>query len=206
MKKSVRIEGLDCPNCARALEGELNKIDGVNDLKIDFVKSKMTFESEETEKSLQQIISITKQVEPNAKIIAKSENHNAKRDKQLILDIILLILGGIVGCCALFIELPLWAFWTLFVVSALLLGYKTYYKAVVLLFKGVINENLLLTLSVIGATAIGEHMEGLMVIFLYSIGKIFEGLAVDKSRKSIEKLTNMQPEYAVLYENEQEEK
>ena len=206
MKKSVRIEGLDCPNCARALEGELNKIDGVNDLKIDFVKSKMTFESEETEKSLQQIISITKQVEPNAKIIAKSENHNAKRDKQLILDIILLILGGIIGCCALFIELPLWAFWTLFVVSALLLGYKTYYKAVVLLFKGVINENLLLTLSVIGATAIGEHMEGLMVIFLYSIGKVFEGLAVDKSRKSIEKLTNMQPEYAVLYENEQEEK
>ena len=39
MIKKVKIYGLDCPNCARTLENELNKLDSVRELKIDFVKS-----------------------------------------------------------------------------------------------------------------------------------------------------------------------
>ena len=102
--------------------------------------------------------------------------------------------------------MPQWLFWSLFVISALLLGYKTFYKAIVLLFKGTINENLLVTISVVGATAIGENMEGLMVIALYSIGKLLENLAINKSKKSIEELTNFKPEFAVVIDGEQEVK
>ena len=93
-----------------------------------------------------------------------------------------------------------------FVVSALLMGYKTYLKAIVLLFRGTINENLLITLSVIGAAAVGQSMESLMVIGLYSIGKILEGLAVDKSRKSIESIVNLRPEFALVLRNGAEER
>ena len=204
MNNSVGIEGLNCPNCAKALEGELAKIDGVKNLKIDFIHSKITFESENFQDSVNKIIEITKKVEPNATIIVE---HNKKKfNKNLIIDIITLIIGAGIGCCALFVPLPIWAFWVLFVLSALILGYKTYYKAIILLFKGIINENLLLTISVIGASSIGQNMEGLMVIFLYSIGKIFEGLAIDKSRKSIENLTNLQPEYATIIVDGKEEK
>ena len=204
MNNSVGIEGLNCPNCAKALEGELAKIDGVKNLKIDFIHSKITFESENFQDSVNKIIEITKKVEPNATIIVE---HNKKKfNKNLIIDIITLIVGAGIGCCALFVPLPIWAFWVLFVLSALILGYKTYYKAIILLFKGIINENLLLTISVIGASSIGQNMEGLMVIFLYSIGKIFEGLAIDKSRKSIENLTNLQPEYATIIVDGKEEK
>ena len=39
-----------------------------------------------------------------------------------------------------------------------------------------INENLLVTVSCIGAYLVGEHLEGLMVIILYEIGKILGGL------------------------------
>ncbi|MDE6583321.1 MAG: cadmium-translocating P-type ATPase, partial [Clostridia bacterium] len=93
----------------------------------------------------------------------------------------------------------------MYVVSALLLGYKTYYKAIRLLLRGIINENLLVTISVVGATFVSEHMEGLMVIALYSIGKVFESLAVNKSRKSIEKLAKLQPEYAVVLDKDENE-
>ena len=204
MKKSLKITGLDCPNCARALEGQLNKIDGVCNLKIDFLKSEISYECEDEERTISKIVEVTKQVEPEAKIVL---NNRAKRaSKKIILDILFLIVGTALGLWALFAPLPTWGFWVLFVTSALMLGYKTYIKAMLLFTKGVINENLLITLSIIGATAIGEHMEALMVIWLYSIGKIFEGLAVDKSRKSIEKLTNMQPEYAVIIENGNEKR
>ena len=185
MKTTVKIEGLDCPNCAKSLEKLLCDIDSVENASIDFINSKLTYESKQPKLALQKIVQITKQVEPSAKITEGKIGDKTKHRKQsfhLMIDISTLIIGIVFGVCALFLPIPTWAFWVLFVISALLLGYKTYYKALRLLLKGIINENLLITLSVIGATAIGESMEGLMVICLYSIGKIFEGLAIDKSR------------------------
>ena len=197
MKKVVRIEGLDCPNCARALTDSINKLEDVKNASIDFVHSKLSFESTNTDSALERIISLTQQLEPEAKIV-REKKKTRLINKQFYIDLTCLILGTIIGICALFIPMPQVAFWILFVISALLLGYKTYYKAVRLLFKGTINENILLTLSVIGATVLGEHREGLMVICLYSIGKLLESLAVNRSRRSIEDLTDLQPEYANL--------
>jgi len=195
MKKTVKIEGLDCPNCAKALEKEINKLDEVQNANLDFFKSTLTFESEDETRAIDNIIQLVKQIEPNVKIISKSKNKN---NKMLFLDCLFLLLGIGIGLIIFFVSMPKWTFWTLYSISALFLGWKTYYKAITQLFHGIVNENLLVTISVVGASVVSEHMEGLMVIALYSIGKIFEGLAVDKSRKSIEKLARMQPEYAIL--------
>ena len=206
MKKIVKIEGLDCPNCARALEKELNKIDGVDNVEIDFLKSDLSFESKDVDNALCKIVKTTKAIEPDAKIIYDKKTKKNQKNGKLVLDICLLFVGIALGLCVLFIDMPVWLFWTLFVASALLMGYKTYIKAIKLLFKGTVNENLLITISVVGASAIGEYMEGLMVIALYSIGKILEGIAVDRSKKSIEKLTQMQPEYAVVLDGDVEKR
>lgn len=203
MIKKVKIEGLHCPNCAKSLEGQLNGLESVNSVTLDFLKSIITIDSDTMERAIKDIIKLTKQIEPDANIIVESEN---KTNKKFILDLLMLILGIGVGACVLFIDMPTEWFWSLYVFSALILGYKTYYKAIRLLLKGVINENLLVTLSILGASLVGEHMEGLMVIALYSIGKLLEGVAVDKSRKSIEKLTNLQVDYAYVLRDGKEVK
>jgi Cd2+/Zn2+-exporting ATPase len=204
----VKIEGLDCPNCARALEGEINKLSSVKNAKIEFVKSKLIFESNECtdEHALEEIIKLTKKIEPDVKIIAKSGKKDKNVNIKFIFDLILLIFGIAIGFIIFFVQMPTWTFWTLYVLAVLMLGYKTYYKAVTQIFRGVVNENLLLTISVVGASIVGEHMEGLMVIALYSIGKIFESLAVNRSRKSIESLVKMQPEFAVIVTEKGEER
>ena len=69
-------------------------------------------------------------------------------------------------------------------------------KAIKLLMKGRIDENLLVTISCIGAYFTDNIHEGLMVIVLYNIGKILEKIAVNNSRKSIKELMNIKPEYA----------
>ena len=205
MKKVVKIEGLDCPNCARALECEINKLKEVESASIDFVHSKLTYESKDEEKAYDEIVKLTKHIEPKAKISKEKAKYKLV-DKNFVINIIFLILGIASGLVAILVTLPAWAFWTLFVLSALLLGYQTYLKAIKLLFKGNVNENVLITLSVIGAAVIGEYMESLMVICLYSIGKILEGLAVNKSKRSIEELTNLQPDYANLLVDGKEER
>ena len=74
---------------------------------------------------------------------------------------------------------------------------KTAKKAVKQITKTkILDENALITISVIGAFLIGKEMEGAMVILLYEIGKILESKAVNKSRKSISELMNIKPEYA----------
>ncbi|MGN0804041.1 MAG: heavy metal translocating P-type ATPase [Candidatus Coproplasma sp.] len=47
IKKIIKIEGLDCANCARELEEELNALEKVQSATVDFVGSKVIFECEE---------------------------------------------------------------------------------------------------------------------------------------------------------------
>ena len=205
MTNKVKISGLDCPNCAKALENKINKLDIIDNAKIDFLNAQLIFESKKPDKAFNRIKTLSKQMFPEV-VFSKQENKQTSIKKEFYIDLTILILGIVLGCIVLFVNMPVWLFWSLFVISALIIGYKTYIKATKLLIKGVINENLLVSLSIIGATAVGKHMEGLMVIALYTIGKLLEGIAVNKSRNSISKLTNLKPEYAVVMRGDNEEK
>ena len=199
----IKIEGLNCPNCAKKLEMQINKLDSIKEAHIDFFKGIIEFKSNDESNATKDIIELTRKIEPNAKIMLGSSK---SKNKKILIDASTVLVGIVLGLICLFINMPSILYWVLFVTSALLMGYKTFYKAIILLTKGIINENLLITISVIGAAAVGEHFEGLMVIGLYSIGKVLEGLAVNKSRKSIEALTNFKPEYAVLLADGKEKK
>ncbi len=85
----------------------------------------------------------------------------------------------------------------LIITAYVILLCKTAKKAVKQIAKNkILDENALITISVIGAFLIGKEMEGAMVILLYEIGKILESKAVNKSRRSISELMNIKPEYA----------
>ena len=200
--KKLKFEGLHCPNCARKLEEQLNKLNSVKLAKINFLKEYIEYDSDNPDEAEKDIVKLTHELEPDVKIFTKTKTKGSH--KKFIIDLSVLILGIIIGLIALYVKMPTWSYWTLFVTSAMLMGYKTYYKALRLLLKGSINENLLVTISIIGATAVGEHFDGLMVVALYSVGKILEGLALDKSKKSIEDLTNLKPEFATLLINDEE--
>lgn len=223
MKFVVKIEGLDCPNCARALENQYVKCKGIHSAKIDFLKSELAVECDNSDAAFGQIEKVTKKLEPdvtlskistkmaenveeNGENCCKIDNKKQVKNGAMIVDACFLIAGIVIGGICLCLQLPTWLHWSMLVLSVLLLGYKTYIKAGKLLVRGVVNENLLLTISVAGALAIGKDMEAVMVIALYSIGKILENMAVSKSRKSIEKMTNFKPEYANVLMGEEEKR
>lgn len=200
MIKKYKILGLDCPNCAKSLEKEINKQPSIKKAEINFVKEYITIDSHNQEQALAEAIKVASIVEPDAKIVDTSKTKNYF-DKSFLLSTIMLIVGLAMAVVTLTVPMPKVLFWIMYIASALLVGYKTYYKAITLLFKGTVNENLLVTISIVGAVCVGEYMEGLMVIGLYSIGKLLESLALNKSKKSIEALTNIKPEYVTLLDN-----
>lgn len=205
MKEIFKIEGLDCPNCARALENKIKDLDVVDDAKIDFLKNSLQVESKNIDKAYNKIVKLSKKLEPDAVITRQhSEKKNDKNFTLQIVEYSLFLIGVILGVIVIFVPMNNIVNLILLIVSALLIGYKTYYKAFRLLLKGVVNENLLVTISVFGAICVNAQHEGLMVIALYTIGKILEKLAVDKSRKSISKLTNLKPEKVIVVRGNEE--
>ena len=92
---------------------------------------------------------------------------------------------------------------TIYVIAYLVVGFEVLKKAIENIFKGkVFDENFLMTIATIGAFAIGEYPEAVTVMLLYQVGETFQDYAVDNSKKSIENLMNIRPDFAnVLREN-----
>ena len=101
MNKIVKIEGLHCPNCAKNLQNEINKIKGIENANIDIVKATLSFDSKNPDEKIKEIISLTKKLEPNVQIIY--ENSAKKSNKDLILDISTLLIGITLAILCLFI-------------------------------------------------------------------------------------------------------
>ena len=207
MKKEYNITGLDCGHCALTLEKYLQKVDGVISASINFSTSKLYLEIEDDKvlSTIKNINKTVKQVNPDVKI---SQGHDHSFDSTVSqLDIILYCVGFVLGLIILFVKpIPTWLYFTMLITSLLLMGYKTYFKAIFQSIHLKLDENTLVTISIIGACALNESMEGLMVIALYTLGKMLESRAVNYSRKSISALINTQPEYAIILKDEREEK
>lgn len=45
MKKTIKLQDLDCANCASKIENAISKIDGVIDVKVNFMGQKMILEA-----------------------------------------------------------------------------------------------------------------------------------------------------------------
>lgn len=87
----------------------------------------------------------------------------------------------------------------LFVLSYILVGGKVVYSAARNILKGeIFDENFLMTVATVGAFAIGEYPEAVAVMLFYETGEMFQGYAVNKSRKSISSLMNIRAEFATL--------
>ena len=85
----------------------------------------------------------------------------------------------------------------IFLTAYLIAGSDVLLKAIKHIIKGkIFDENLLMTIATIGAFAIGEYPEAVMVMVLYQIGEALQDGAVEKSKKSISELMNIRPDYA----------
>lgn len=196
MKKyKYNINNLDCANCAREIEEMLNNNTNFNNAVVNFSTCKISYESDK-DYTLEELNTLIKSVEPDA-YITLNEEVEESTSKEYYLSI--LIIALVVGLLGYFLSLPKIVKIILYLISYSLLLYKTSINAIKLLKKGSgINENALITVSCIGALLIGEVLEGMMVITLYTIGKILEEKAINNSRKSIKDLLDIKEPFAYL--------
>lgn len=87
----------------------------------------------------------------------------------------------------------------LLLISYLLIGYRVLFRALRNIIRGeLFDENFLMSLATVGALAIGQYPEAVSVMLFYEVGELFQDKAVQRSRRSIQMLLNIKPEYANL--------
>ena len=192
------LEGLDCANCAKKIEDKIAQTEGYNDVTVNFSTSKLSFKTEKKEPK-GEITKIVQSLEPDVLVLENEIKDEHEENSRNNSDIYRLIIGVGIYFLGMYLNLGNLAMTIFTIVSVTILLYKTAVKGWKQVFKNkVLDENTLITISVIGACLVGKMMEGVMVIALYEIGKILEAKAIGKTRKSISELMNIKPEYANL--------
>ena len=123
-----------------------------------------------------------------------SHEHGAGQTKVLLAR---LAAGSILMAAAIWSPLEGWAQLALFIVAYLIAGGDIVLQAGKNILRGqVFDEYFLMSVATIGAFAIGEYPEGVAVMLFYQLGELFQGMAVNRSRKSIQSLMDIRPDYA----------
>ena len=101
-----------------------------------------------------------------------------------------------------FAKLPTLAELAFLIVAYVILGWDVVWQAVKNITRGqVFDEHFLMSVSTIGAFAIGEYPEAVAVMLFYQVGEFFQSLAVKRSRKSISDLMDICPDSATVKRN-----
>ena len=198
----LSIEGLDCPNCAAKVERKINTLEGIKEATVDFLGKKIVVLADEiSENELVELIQTeVDKIEDGVKVFvpkvqagesSSEEEDTGKIKKKLLIGGVLFVLGIFVPKTLFIPKLAV------FLVSYLVIGGDVLLSA----FKNILNgqvfdENFLMAIATIGAFAIGEYPEGVAVMLFYQLGELFQGIAVNNSRKSIVSLMDIRPDYA----------
>ncbi len=95
-----------------------------------------------------------------------------------------------------------WVALSLYIISVLISGTPVFVGAVKgLLRRDLLDEKFLMSIASIGAFFVGTGSEGAAVMLFALVGEYFEHKAVEKSRKSIKSLMDIQPDEATIIEN-----
>lgn len=202
--KKVKLQNLDCASCALKIEKSLANMEELSNVKLNFSTSTLTFEQNTKKDILDKIEKEIQKIEKDV-IILKDEIKTQKTfwqnlDKKLL--IITLISFFLTYISYNYVE-NIYLKFAVYLVAYLLVGFDVLSKA----FKNLTNarffdENFLMSIATIGAFALGDFVEGIAVMVFYQIGEMFQKVAVNNSRDSINSLLDIKPEYANVKEGD----
>ena len=71
MRKSFKLQDLDCANCAAKMERAISKIEGVQSASVSFLMQRLAVEADEArfEEIMERVEKVCRRVEPDCRIV-----------------------------------------------------------------------------------------------------------------------------------------
>ena len=212
--KKYRIEGLNCAQCAHAIETALRKIDGFDGTTVSFGTESIVIPADHRTTAEETVA----RIEPGARIVeanqepqevgagvhpsrdnsgaSEEEDGTTRRIGRIALAIVLTG-GGIIFNQELHATPFHSAEYLVFLAAYVLVGGPVLLSAAKNILRGrVFDEMFLMTVATLGAIVIHELPEAVAVMLFFSVGEYVQDLAVGRSRRSISTLMDLRPDSA----------
>ena len=72
MRKSFKLDEIDCANCAQKLEDAINRVEGVEQARVNFMTQKLTLTTSDDanfDDVLDRVVKLTADIEPDCEIL-----------------------------------------------------------------------------------------------------------------------------------------
>ena len=182
MERIFLLKGLDCPNCSAKIEKEVGDLENVNSSSVNLMKQTLTIQTETFDNSIvEQIETIVHSHEPDVEVSEQKADTSVAPDKKEKTPVysdddkkltIRLISGAVIYAVGmgltLFGHVSFPVELGVLIVAYIILGWDVVWQAVKNITRGqIFDEHFLMSLSTIGAFAIGEYPEAVAVMLFY---------------------------------------
>ncbi|MEC9484041.1 MAG: heavy metal translocating P-type ATPase, partial [Halomonas sp.] len=211
-----RIAGMDCPSCVAKVRGAIERLPGVSNVQVSLMREMLTLQldddrtsREDVERAIQQLgYGATRQDgEPRENVadagrdtspVTRVQGWLGNGKARLVVMTGALLLGALIVKFLAPEPAGDWAF-----TLACLVGVMPVAKrAFAALRAGMpFTIEMLMTLAAGGALVIGAAEEAALVIFLFAVGEVLEGVAADRARAGIRALGDLVPRTALVEED-----
>ncbi len=188
-----RLKGMDCADCAQTIERAVARLDGVTEVAVNFPASTMRVEFRPEVIGFERIARLVRRlgygVEGESPSAGRGRFAGAlSRRRTTAGATLLLLVGLIVDVATTLTPVPAYA------AAALVGGLPLARSGVAaLLATRRPDINMLMTIAVVGAAAIGAWLEAALVVVLFAIGAALEERAAARARRELAGLVSLTP-------------
>jgi len=200
----LKIDGLDCPDCARSLEKAALQTPGVASARLVYATGTLTVQSTRGTAVIPPLRALTEQMGFHLADTGGDKKADGQRPGWFPRHSELLRTGGsgVLLVTALSVGWLGGAEWLsrlLLVLSMAVGGYPLARAAWVSITEAhTLDMNVLMVVAAVGAMAIGEYAEGAVTLFLFSVGESLESATSDRARNAIRSLMELAPQEAAV--------
>ncbi|MDO8987381.1 MAG: cation-translocating P-type ATPase [Coriobacteriia bacterium] len=193
----LRLTGLDCPDCARGVAASVEALLGVTCASLNFATGILLVVYDDASVP-SRVVSLVRKMDYGLEPVGGAA-HPELTAPSLRIRLVepaiyaagVLIIAGwgaqVTG------RAPMWSL-AASLAALLLSGGPVLRRAVVSARARILDMNVLMSLAVIGALALGDHREAATVVFLFAIGGALESRSLARTRRSIRDLASLSPD------------
>jgi len=196
------IEGMDCADCARKIDLAVSALPGVSGVAINVGSGRMRLALDEAQTAPGDVVRRVRALgytarPPAAALAAPTPWYKTAKGRLVLGSGALVALAFLASFVA-----PAFAPWT-YAAATLLAVVPVARKAWGAARTGSpFDINALVSIAALGALLIGAQAEGALVVFLFAVGELLEGIAAGRARHAIEALGAVTPKTARLVQGE----
>ncbi len=202
----LHVEGMDCASCSIKIENAMKRIIGITETHVNINASTVTLSGDFDHDAATKAISKLGFIVHEKQRPGHDHNHShedpadigkswwqTSKGKRVIISGILVSVAFVLETT--FPALGNWPFMIATIVALLPVAKRAIAAAT---SGSIFTIEMLMTIAAIGALAINAAEEAAIVVLLFAIGEVLEGVAANKARKSISALGDLTPKTAFL--------